>query len=148
MADLKLKGSLNLRGTLVLAARNGGTVKAGNLEKEILVEVGRDGTTQGNGIPVIQPPNAPIDPDPFAKVIQSFNTSVKIRVRQSELSSIVALGITAQGSQGTWPGIVIVLDSVENKSGPTINQIPINVVGDQAITLANGGTINFSESGQ
>lgn len=142
MADLKLKDRLNLGGTLVLAASNG-RVKVG--DREVLVAVEQTDVPQGNGIPVIQPPNAPIDPNPSARVIQSFNTSVKISVRGNPLS-IVALGITSQGSQGTWPGIV--LDSVENKFGPTINQVPINVVGDQAITLANGGTINFNVSGQ
>lgn len=148
MTDLILKGPLNLTGRLILAA-DGGEVKVGS--KPVLVEVGRSGISQGIGIPVIQPPAPkPIDDGTEVRIFNSFNSSVKIKVNGKDLP-VVALGICIQGNvpNGTWPGMM--LPSVVNnipKPIVTINQIPINVVGDQAITLANGGTINFSESGQ
>ena len=141
MTDLILKGPLNLTGTLKLAANDGKVrVKINELEQpEVLVMTGE---SQGKGIPVIQPPPpaGPIDPGVGVKITNSINSKVTVK----DLS-IVTLGITAQGNNRTWPGMI--LPSKENTT-VKINQIPINVVGDQAVTLPNGGTVNFNVSGQ
>ncbi len=106
---------------------------------EVLVE----GAT-GKGIPVIQPPPpaGPIDDGTDVKVQKSFNSTIKANGK-----NIVALGICIQGTlpNGTWPGMI--LESTVNKT-VTINQVRINVVGDTAITLPNGGIVNFKASGQ
>lgn len=154
MTDLILKGPLNLMGSLKLAA-DGGKVMVN--EAEILVEVGRSGKSQGMGIPVIQPPPPapkPIDDGSEVRIFNSFNSRVTIKVNGADIR-VVALGLCIQGNLpgGTWPGMV--LPSMNNRSlvtinqmPVTINQIPINVKGDQGITLVNGGTINFTDSGQ
>lgn len=147
MTDLILRGPLNLMGNLKLAA-DGGKVKVD--EAEILVEVGRSGKNQGMGIPVIQPPPPapkPIDDGSEVRIFKSFNSRVTIKVNGADIR-VVALGLCIQGNVpgGTWPGMV--LSSMKNKSLVTINQISINVKGDQGITLVNGGTINFTDSGQ
>jgi hypothetical protein len=135
MADLKFSGTLDLSGTLKLSASNG-KVKAGG--SEMLLE-----NITATGIPVIQPPppGTPIDNGTAVKLKQSFNTSVTIGGK-----NVVAQGLTLQGSQETWPGMV--LPSTSNQT-VTINRIPINVLGDQAMTLPNGGSATFSStSGQ
>lgn len=150
MTDLILKGPLNLKGTLKLAA-DGGKVKVGSAP--VLVEVGRSGASQGIGIPVIQPPPPapkPIDDGTKVMIFNSFNSSVTVKVNGKDLP-VVALGICIQGNlpNGTWPGMM--LPSIVNnipKQTVTINQIPINVEGDQAVTLPNGGTVSFDKSGQ
>lgn len=143
MANLLLNGQLNLAGSLKLAA-TGGKVKASGADA--LVEVGRTDTAQGTGIPVIQPPQKPIDDGTEVRVSKSFNSGVTIKVGTHDLP-VVALGICVQGAHATWPGMV--LPSTVNAT-VTINHIRINVVGDTAITLANGGTVNFNQdkSGQ
>ncbi len=138
-----MSGQLNLAGSLKLAAA-GGKVKAG--EDAVLVEVGITGSKQGSGIPVIQPPPpaGPIDSGTDAKVTKSFNSSVTVKVSSTYLP-VVALGVTCQGNTSIWPGMV--LPSTKN-AGVAINRVPVNVVGDTAITLPNGGTVQFDASGQ
>lgn len=137
MTDLVLKGQLNLGGSLKLAATRG-KVKVGGAD--VLVAVGRTGSVQGKGIPVIQPPppGTPIDKEPDVRVIKSFNSGVTVND-----VPVVALGVTAQGSQVIWPGMVL-----PSNATVKINGVPINVVGDSAITLPNGGTVQFDASGQ
>jgi hypothetical protein len=135
MADLKFTGTLDLSGTLRLSASTG-KVKAG--DREMLLE-----NITATGIPVIQPPppGTPIDNGPTVKLKSSFNTSITIGGK-----NVVAQGITLQGDKEIWPGIV--LPSTSNQT-VTINRIPINVLGDQAMTLPNGGSASFSStSGQ
>lgn len=146
MTDLILKGELNLAGNLKLAG-DGGKVKVGT--NEVLVEVGRNSlVSQGAGIPVILPlpPGTPIDNGTEVKVFNSFNSNVTVKVKGDDIA-VVAQGICIQGSKplGTWPGMV--LPSTINKT-VTINRIQINVDGDSGITLPNGGTVQFSASGQ
>lgn len=148
MSDLIFNSNteLNLAGKLQLAATNG-TVKVGS--NEVLVVVGKDGTVQGTGIPVIlpPPPATPTDEATDVRVIQSFNSDVKVKVGSHYLP-VVAMGITIQGSKPkgpTWPGIV--LQSTNNLT-VKINQIAINVKDDSAITLPNAGSVTFNKSGQ
>lgn len=147
MTDLILKGSLNLTGTLKLAADGGRVwVKVNGIQHEVLVKTDE---SQGIGIPVIQPPPPapkPIDDGTEVRIFNSFNSSVTVKVKGKDLP-VVALGICIQGNlpNGTWPGMIL-----PSKANTTvkINQIPINVKGDQAVTLPNGGTVNFNDSGQ
>lgn len=145
MADLVLKGQLNLVGSLKLAA-DGGKVKV--QQKEVLVQVGRTDAAQGTGIPVIlpPPPAGPLDQGQDVRVFNSFNSSVTVKVDGKDVP-VVALGLCIQGSNpgGTWPGMV--LPSTVNAT-VTINRVRINVVGDSAITLPNGGSVQFNASGQ
>ena len=141
MADLILKGNLNLGGTLNLVGR-GGKIMVGSAEA--LVEIDLGDPAQGTGIPVIQPPPpaGPIDPGTDVKIIKSFNATVKANEKP-----IVALGVCMQGgSPPKWPGMV--LTSVNNQ-GVKVNGVPINVMHDSGITLPNGGAIAFDKaSGQ
>ena len=136
MADLILKGSLNLSGTLRLAGAGGGHVKVG--DDDVLVTPGAEGT----GVPVIQPPppSTPADAGTKVTIQKSFNESVTAGGK-----AVVAQGITIQGNSSTWPGMM--LPSTKNAT-VQINGIAINVKGDQGITLPNGGTATFNTSGQ
>jgi hypothetical protein len=51
-----------------------------------------------------------------------------------------------QGSTPTWPGMV--LPSQGNTGPVTVNRIPMNVVGDQAVIFPSGGTASLGTSGQ
>lgn len=139
MADLMLSGLLNLGGNLELAA-SGGKVKAEGAN--VLVAVGRSGAQQGQGSPVMMPPSpaGPLDTGPAVRIIKSFNSGVTIHT-----VPVVALGITAQGNQVIWPGMV--LPSTVNTK-VKLNGVAINVEGDSAITLPNGGTVSLDTSGQ
>jgi len=147
MTDLIFNGTLHLAGNLKLAA-SGGKVKVGS--NEVLVVVGKDGINQGTGIPVKvpPPPGTPIDPGTEVRVIKSFNSDVTITVKSVD-TPIVAMGNTIQGAKPNgpkWPGIVL---QSTNNSNVTINQVPINVKGDSALTTANAGTAIFDQaSGQ
>lgn len=137
MTDLILKGSLNLAGNLKFAV-TGGKVKAD--DNEVLV---KGNQKQGTGIPPVilpPPPGTPIDEGQDVRILNSFNSSITIKD-----APVVALGICMQGTKQTWPGMI--LPSTKN-STVTINRIPINVKGDSAVTLPNGGTVQFDESGQ
>ena len=141
MGDLVLSGLLNLSGTLKLAG-DGGKVKVGAAEALVQGQRG-SGPTQGAGVPVMLPSAAsPLDPGTDVWVVRSFNTTVTV-----DDAAVVALGNFAQGNpgQGTWPGMV--LPSSVN-STVTIDNLPINVVGDSGITLPSGGSVSFTASGQ
>lgn len=143
MADLKLSGSLNLGGTLKLSATRGGKVLV--MEKAVLLE-----GAQGQGIPVIQPPppGTPLNTGTNVKVVHSFNSSVMVKAKSGDYLPAVALGACFQGDDKKpvlWPGMV--LPSTQNQS-VTINRIPVNIEGDSAITLPNGGSATLDTSGQ
>jgi hypothetical protein len=136
MADLILKGPLNLVGKLNLEA-DGGRIFIG--EWEALVE----GEAQGSAPPVIQPPPpaGPINTGTTVKVISSFNKTIKAGGK-----NIVASGIVMQGDPLMWPGMM--LPSMNNNEPVTINGIPANVQNDQATLFPSGGMAIFDTSGQ
>lgn len=140
MADLNLQGTLNLQGLLRLNPA-GGKLTVGRVEA--LVEVLPTETPHSTSAPpVIQPPPpaAPTDPGTTVYVINSLNKSVTVGGR-----NIVTQGMVLQGNVPTWPGMV--LPSIQNAT-VTINRIPINVVGDQAMVFPPGGLAVLSNSGQ
>lgn len=143
MADLTLKGRLNLMGNLTLKASGGGKVKVGSLE--VLVELIAPGDpNHGIAPPVIlpPPPTSPTDPGPKVWVINSFNKTVKIGTKP-----IVTQGLVIQGNIPSWPGMV--LPSQGNTGPVTVNHIPMNVLNDQAVIFPSGGTAMLNaKSGQ
>jgi hypothetical protein len=137
MADLKLKGVLNLMGNLKLNPE-GGKVLIGDAGLEALVEEG-----EGQAAPPVlipPPPASPSDPGVKVKVISSYNKTVTANGK-----NIVALGIVMQGDAPSWPGMM--LPSVGNPT-VTINRIAVNVVNDQATIFPSGGVGIFTKSGQ
>jgi hypothetical protein len=145
MADLTLKGTLNLTGpTLTLQGASGGKVKIGDAGLEALVEVLPTGTAQGAAPPVIlpPPPASPLQPQPDVWIVNSFNKTVKAGTKP-----LVAQGMAMQGLSGApmWPGMV--LPSAGNPT-VTVNHVPVNVVNDQAAIFPSGGTAVFTSSGQ
>lgn len=136
MADLILSGTLDLSGSLKLNGSAGGKVKVGSAEV-LTVDA------KGSGVPVLQPPQAPLDEGTDVKVARSFNSSVSANGKL-----VVTQGLTKQGSQAKnypWPGMI--LPSAENK-GVKVDGLAINVKSDQAMTLPNGGSVAFNDSGQ
>jgi hypothetical protein len=144
MADLTLKGNLNLMGNLTLKG-DSGKVKIGDSSVEALVEVTPSEAPQCSSAPPViipPPPAAPIQPQPTVWVVNSFNKTV-----QAGSKAIVALGMVMQGQSGAplWPGMM--MPSSAN-SQVTVNHIPINVQGDTAIIFPSGGSASFDKSGQ
>ncbi|HKQ72632.1 MAG TPA: hypothetical protein VJ810_02815 [Blastocatellia bacterium] len=140
MGDLVLKGKLDLRGLLTLKA-SGGKVKVS--ANEVLVEL-TPGQTHGTAAPPVilpPPPATPTDIGTGAVIINSLNKTVKVGTK-----AIVTQGMLMQGNTPTWPGMA--LPSQQNTGPVTINNIPINVVGDQGVVLPSGGTATFNSSGQ
>ena len=139
MADITLKGTLNLMGTLTF---KGGKLKVG--AQEALVQVTGGDPPQCTSAPPVMlppPPAGPLSPQPTVWIISSFNQTVK-----AETKAVVALGMVMQGQSGApWPGMM--LPSSGNPT-VTINHIPINVVNDQAVIFPSGGSAAFSTSGQ
>ncbi len=144
MGDLVLKGLLNLKGMLKLAGKDGGKVKVGAVEALVEVAKGQAGASQGQGVPVIlpPPPASPTDPGVDGWIFKSFNSTVTAGDKNIVTQGMCALG---NPSTATWPGMVQA--SIGNPT-VTINNIPINVVGDMATVLPNGAPLFFSKSGQ
>jgi hypothetical protein len=147
MADLTLKGTLNLMGNLTLKGDSGGKVKIGDSGLEALVEVLPSDPAQCSSAPPVilpPPPATPIPPQTTVRVLNSFNKTVKANTK-----GIVALGMAMQDGGPSpapmWPGMV--LPSTGNPT-VTINHIPINVVNDMAIIFPSGCSAAFSTSGQ
>ncbi|WP_157270355.1 hypothetical protein [Azohydromonas aeria] len=143
MADITLKGKLNLMGTLTFKPGAGGKVKVGAVEA--LVEVLPSDPPQCSAAPPVilpPPPASPLAPQPTVWIVNSFNKTVKAGTRP-----IAALGMVMQGASGApvWPGML--LPSAGNAT-VTINHVPVNVVNDQAVILPSGGSAAFSASGQ
>ena len=140
MADLTLKGPLNLMGNLNF---KGGKVKVGTAEA--LVEATPSDPPQCSGAPPVimpPPPPPPLQPQPTVWIVNSFNKTVKANSK-----CIVALGMAMQGQSGApmWPGML--LPSTANPN-VTVNFIPINVVNDMAVIFPSGGSATFDKSGQ
>lgn len=135
MGDLNLKGMLNLKGILTL----GDKVLVGGEEALVVLQPGQK---HGDAPPVIMPPPpaAPLDTGAGVVIIVSLNQTVKAKDKM-----IVTQGMAMQGNGSLWPGMV--LPSTKN-SGVTINYIPINVKGDQAVIFPSGGSASFNTSGQ
>jgi hypothetical protein len=148
MADLILKGVLDLQGTLTLEGASGGKVKIGDAGLEALVEALPSGPAQGNAPPVIlpPPPAAPAQPQPTVWIVNSFNKTVTVQTAMGA-KPLVAQGMAMQGLSGApaWPGMV--LPSAGNPT-VTVSSIPVNVVNDQAVIFPSGGSAVFSTSGQ
>lgn len=140
MADLVLKGMLQLGGLLTLKA-SGGKVKVG--DDEVLVELlPTPGNSHGSA-PIVNlppPPAGPINTGTDVVVFNSFNKTVK-----AGNNAIVTQGLVMQGMPFQWPGMV--LPSQKNAT-VKINQIAINVAGDRAIIFPSGGTASLTTSGQ
>ncbi len=145
MADLVLKGSLNLMGQLALEPTDGGKLTIGAAGLEALVEVQASDPPQCSAAPPViipTPPASPLQPQPTVWIVSSFNQTVKTGGR-----NLVALGMVMQGQSGApmWPGMM--LPSSGNPT-VTINHLPVNVVGDQAMIFPSGGAAMFDASGQ
>jgi hypothetical protein len=145
MADLTLKGTLNLMGTLAFKPSSGGKVKIGDPGLEALVEATPGDPPQCSSAPPVilpPPPASPLQPQPTVWIVNSFNKTVKANAK-----CIVTLGMAMQGQSGAplWPGMI--LPSSGNPT-VTVNHIPINVVNDMAIIFPSGGSAAFNSSGQ
>lgn len=140
MADIKLKGPLNLMGNLSFMPGAGGKLKADGAEA--LIEVLPSDPPQCSAAPPVMlppPPVGPAFPQPTAWIINSFNKTVKVKGK-----NVVALGMAMQGQMAApWPGMVLL-----GSSTVKINQIPVNVVNDKAVIFPSGGSAAFSTSGQ
>lgn len=139
MAGLILSGILNFGGTLKLNGADGGKVCVQSEKTEVLVENSSVNHSTA-AVPVLLPPQAPVDPGKSASIFKSFNSTITANGK-----NIVTMGMFKQGNQQTWPGIVN--RSIINPT-VTINTIPINVKGDMGTTLPNGAPATFTESGQ
>ena len=149
MADLTLKGILNLKGMLTLKPSSGGKLKIGNAGLEALVEVLPSGPPQCSGAPPVilpPPPASPLQPQPTVWIVNSFNKTVTVQTATGT-KPLVAQGMAMQGQSGApaWPGMV--LPSAGNPT-VTVNSIPVNVVNDQAVIFPSGGSAVFTASGQ
>lgn len=145
MADLVLKGILNLKGMLTLKGASGGKIKVGAAGLEAVVEkLPPSGSAQANAPPVMlpPPPASPATTSVSVWAINSFNKTVK-----ADTKNIVAGGMVMQGDPGApiWPGMM--QPSIGNPT-VTINNQAINVVGDMAMIFPSGGPATFSASGQ
>jgi hypothetical protein len=139
MADLTLKGVLNLVGNLKLNPDGGKVLIGASGAKALVVEA------EGQAAPPVlipPPPASPSDPGTKVKVISSFNNTVTANGK-----TLVALGVVLQGNVPSWPGMM--LPSVGNPlPSVTINHIAINVANDQATIFPSGGVGTFTTSGQ
>jgi hypothetical protein len=143
MADLLLAGTLNFMGTVDLV----GTVKVNNVE--VLVEAQRGAAGQAHGqapapVPIPPPPAVPQNQGVDVWIFKSFNATVTAGGKK-----IITQGMCAQGgvppTQAPWPGMVQA--SLANAT-VTVNNIPMNVVGDMGVILPTGAPATFSTSGQ
>ena len=140
MGDLKLKGTLNLKGLLKLNP-SGGKVLVGGKPALVVLPIGQK---HGDAVaPVIQPPPpaTPLDDGLDVVVFVSFNQTVKAGDK-----AIVTQGMVMQGNKlRAWPGMV---QPSTNNLNVKINSIAVNVEGDMAVIFPSGGTATLSKSGQ
>ena len=145
MANLGLKGTLNLKGMLTLTGASGGKIVVGDGALEALVEVLPSDPPQCTSAPPVimpPPPASPTAPQPTVWIVNSFNKTVK-----AGMKALVTQGMAMQGASGApmWPGMV--LPSSGNPT-VTVNNIPINVLNDSATIFPSGGMASFTSSGQ
>jgi hypothetical protein len=134
LANIDLKGTLDFKGILNLTGASGGKVTINGVE--VLVE-----QAEGIAPPFIfpPPPASPIDPGTKVVVLCSLNKTVK-----AGAAAIVTQGMVLQGNNPTWPGFVS-----RGSATVTVNQIPMNVLNDQASVFPSGGTAMLNtKSGQ
>lgn len=140
MADLKLKGTLNLKGVLALKAP-GGKVLVGGRPALVVLPLGQK---HGDAAaPVVQPPPPakPIDTGLDVVVFVSFNQTVTAGGK-----AIVTQGMVMQGKPApVWPGMV---QPSTGNTTVTINNLAVNVEGDSAVIFPSGGSATLSTSGQ
>lgn len=139
MADLKLKGTLNLRGKLSFNP-NGGRVLIDDTGIEALVEVPPSDPAHGTA-PVVMLPPPPVGPINTGINVWVVSSFYKLVTAGAQAKAIVAMGIVMQGDPPLWPGMVL-----RGQSSVTINNIPVNVKGDQAIIFPSGATAPLSSS--
>lgn len=146
MTDLVLRapdGQLHLTGTLELKA-DGGTVKVDN--DDVLVELPTAEDPHATGTPPVvlpPPPGSPIDPGGSVWVIASLNTGVTVHGRAVVTQGMVLQG---EGPDGpTWPGMVL---PSQTNTTVTVDRLPMNVEGDQAVVFASGAVADLTSSGQ
>ena len=141
MADLTLKGPLDLMGNLTFKPGGGGKLMIGSAEA--LVEALPSDPPQSSAAPPVMlppPPVGPAFPQPTVWIVSSFNKTVK-----AQSKNIVALGMAMQGPPGApvWPGMML-----PGSATVTINHLPVNVVNDKAVIFPSGGAATFDVSGQ
>ncbi|HEY0735987.1 MAG TPA: hypothetical protein VGD69_13825 [Herpetosiphonaceae bacterium] len=143
MADLILKGPLNLMGTLKLKDK----VLIGDSKHAALVERAAHSTLpHSDNAPLVNlppPPVGPSDPGRGVWVINSFNKTVT-----ANNWAIVTMGMVMQGGTPSWPGMVLPSTNNPSTNGVTINRLAINVEGDTAIVFPSGASVSLSTSGQ
>jgi hypothetical protein len=147
MADLILKGVLELSGSLHLYMQNG-KLLIGDAGLEALVEMdAKVSPPHGKGPPGVQlppPPAAPLDPGLDVWIVMSTNQTVKAGNGTKPERNLVTQGLAMQGTVPTWP--VPIPRSTHNPT-VTVNGVPINTVQDSA-KVPTGGVIVFDNSGQ
>lgn len=150
MAGLALNGPLNLTGAILTLNASGGKVTANG--DEVLVQADSplaDPPHCSTAPPVIlpPPPSPPLDELTNVWVINSFNQTVKIGAKP-----IVALGMAMEGGKvggnPTWPGMVQPSGKNSGPKAVRVNQVPANVVNDQAVIFPTGAPATLSSSGQ
>jgi hypothetical protein len=136
---------LNLKGILKLASGSGGKIQVNGIEALVEAQRGIPPSQGTAPAPVLipPPPAAPSNPGRDVWIFKSFNPTVTANGK-----NIVTQGMCAQGLPGNaiWPGMV--MPSILNTSMVTINNIPINVLGDMGTILPSGVPVTFSSSGQ
>src|SRR5262249_10605528 len=145
MADLTLKGTLNVTGTRTLKTAAGGKVKIGDPGLEALVEVTPSDPPQCSAAPPVilpPPPASPLQPQPTVWIVNSFNQTVKAKTK-----NLVALGMAMQGQPPSpmWPGMML---PSSGNSTVTVNNVMINVGNAMAVIFPSGGSATFPMSGQ
>lgn len=139
MGDLKLEGPLDLSGSLELNT-DGGKVRVGEAEVLVLLT---DHVHGSRAPPVLLPPNSPVDDGPNVRIIASFNKQVKVNGNDA-----VVMGVHVQGDKKTWPGMVLPSEKNKGPKSVTVNNLPVNVKNDKGVTLPNGATVKYENSGQ
>jgi hypothetical protein len=148
MADLILKGLLDLSGTLRLKAQ-GGKLLIGDAGLEALVEADAVvGPPHGKGPPGVllpPPPAAPLDAGQYVWIVKSINQTVQAwSAANGKYRNLVTQGLAMQGAVPTWPEPIP--RSLQNPT-VTVNGVPINTLQDFVI-MPSGGFIIFDSSGQ
>lgn len=135
MANLELNGTLDFSGIVQLEGDSGGKVLVDSIE--VLVEQSEGLAAAPVNLP--PPPAGPIEPGLKVIVISSLNKTVTAGGK-----AIVTQGIVMQGSNPMWPGMVM-----RGSHNVTVNNIPMNVMNEQATIFPSGGTAKLStKSGQ
>lgn len=155
MAGLKLAGPLNLMGILTLSGSGDPVTARG---QEILVESSPPtgppppGPSHANTAPPVilpPPPAAPTDTGTTVWIVSSFNKMVRIKTSAYGEKPVVALGMVMQGQIPMWPGTVLPSQNNKQPQAVSVNGVPVNVKGDQAMIFPTGAPVGLDAgSGQ